>query len=154
MTATEVRAMHWTDLPAVHDIEVVGFPDSAWSLETFWSELAGVPASRAYWVAQREGRVVGYAGLRAVPPDADVQSIAVAGDHQRTGVATVLLTSLIAEAGSRGCRTLLLEVGAENRAAQALYEHHGFEPMARRSSYYGPGRDALIMRLTLPGESR
>ena len=76
MTATEVRAMHWTDLPAVHDIEVVGFPDSAWSLETFWSELAGVPASRAYWVAQREGRVVGYAGLRAVPPDADVQTIA------------------------------------------------------------------------------
>ena len=38
------------------------FPD-AWSVETFWSELAGVPETRHYVVAEVEGALVGYGGL-------------------------------------------------------------------------------------------
>jgi len=143
--------MHWVDLADVHEIERDVFGDSAWSPESFWAELAGAPATRAYWVAERARSVVGYVGLRTVPPDADIQTLAVARQHRRTGVARELLATAITEAESRGCRTLTLEVTAGNHAARTLYERVGFASMARRTSYYGPGRDAVVMRLTLPG---
>jgi ribosomal-protein-alanine N-acetyltransferase len=145
----EIGTMRWIDIEPAHAIEVQAFPDSAWSQETFWAELAGVPESRRYWVARQRNRVVGYAGLMAVPPDADVQTIAVAHDKVRSGIGGRLLSALLEEARACNCTTVMLEVAAENAPAQQLYLNHGFEQLARRSSYYGPGRDALVMRRRL-----
>jgi ribosomal-protein-alanine N-acetyltransferase len=141
--------MRWTDLPGVHQIERTAFPDSAWSLETFWAELARCPQTRAYWVAERDGELAGYVGLMALPPDADVQTIAVSAPHRRRGVAGRLLDAAVDEAVHRSCASLMLEVGASNDAAIALYRRHGFEQVGRRASYYGPGRDAVLMRRRL-----
>jgi [ribosomal protein S18]-alanine N-acetyltransferase len=81
---------------------------------------------------------------------ADVQTLAVAPQYQRSGIATALLTAIIAEAERRGLRALLLEVRAENEAALALYARHGFEQISRRRGYYDAGRaDALVLRRPL-----
>jgi ribosomal-protein-alanine N-acetyltransferase len=149
VAATTVRPMRWTDIDEVHQIERRAFPGTAWSAEAFWSELAGVPESRAYWVAMREGQVVGYTGLHTMAPDADIQTLAVEPGSRRTGVARALLATLVEEARVRGCRTLMLEVDADNAPARVLYQAHHFERVARRASYYGPGRDAIVMRLVL-----
>ena len=141
--------MRWPDIDQVREIEVVAFPGSAWSTESFWGELAGVPESRRYWVAEREGHVVGYVGLRAVASDADIQTLAVEPGSRREGVAGALLATAVDEARARGCRTLMLEVDADNGPALALYEAQRFERLAHRASYYGPGRDAVVMRLVL-----
>lgn len=141
--------MRWPDLPTVHAIEMAAFPESAWSVESFWGELAGVPDTRWYVVALVDGAVAGYAGLMAVGPQADVQTIAVGADHRRGGVGARLLAELVVEARRRGCTSVLLEVRADNAAAVALYQSHGFEQISRRTGYYGPGRDALVMRLRL-----
>ena len=147
-----LRPMRWWDVDAVQDIEERAFAETAWSSETFWSELAGVPLTRYYVVAVSSERIVGYAGLMAVGPEADVQTLAVASDARRQGVGSQLLESLIDEARHRGCSRLSLEVAATSELAQRLYLRRGFEVVARRSGYYGPRVDALIMRLRLRNE--
>jgi len=144
-----IRQMRWWDIEQVHRLEANAFPETSWSVETFWSELAGVPATRYYLVAESCGQVVGYAGLMVIGTEADVQTLAVAAESQRRGVGARLLDALLAEAERRGCSHVTLEVSAAGESAQRLYSRCGFEVIARRTSYYGPGADALIMRLRL-----
>ena len=144
-----LRPMRWWDLEAVHALETALFPDP-WSVETFWSELAGVPESRTFLVAEVGGAVVGYAGLAVAAHQADVQTIAVAPSSQGRGVGGRLLQALVDEAVSRGAYELLLEVRADNAPALALYARHGFERIAVRRGYYPPGgTDAVVMRRRL-----
>jgi ribosomal-protein-alanine N-acetyltransferase len=146
--AVTLRAMRWWDIDAVLPLEQQLFPDDAWSAETFWSELAGVPETRFYLVAADGDAVVGYAGLVATAGgQADIQTVAVAPDRQRQRIGDVLLRALMAEAHRRGCTETMLEVRADNDAAQRLYARHGFERIAVRRGYYQPGRvDALVLR--------
>ena len=150
--APRLRRMRWWDVDAVHAVEQQLFPHDAWTPEMFWSELAGVPETRWYVVAELGDRLVGYAGLMVVPPEADVQTVAVAREAQRGGIGQRLLAALAAQARSRGCRTLMLEVAADNTAAQRMYLADGFETVARRSRYYPDGTDAIVMRRRLSAE--
>ncbi len=78
-----------------------------------------------------------------------MQTLAVEESQRGLGVGGVLLDALVDEAVRRGCTSVLLEVAADNAAAQTLYAGRGFEQVARRSGYYGPGRDAVVMRLSV-----
>jgi ribosomal-protein-alanine N-acetyltransferase len=141
--------MRWWDVADVHAIETAVFPDP-WSVETFWSELAHVPETRHYLVAEDDGEIVGYAGLVANGRQADVQTLAVRADHRGRGAGGVLLRALLDEARRREAAEVLLEVRAENAAAQALYARHGFERIGIRRGYYRPGgTDAHVLRLRL-----
>ena len=95
------------------------------------------------------GRIVGYAGLMCVLPFADVQTLAVAPEAQRTGLGTRLLRTLVREARRRRAEQVLLEVRADNPGAQALYRREGFSHIHTRSMYYPDGEDALIMQKLL-----
>ena len=144
-----LRRMRWWDVPVAHRIETEIFPDP-WSVETFWSELAHVPESRHYLVAEQDGAVVGYAGLVCTGAQADVQTLAVAPGQQGRGLGGELLRTLLAEARRRGATEVLLEVRAENTVAQQLYARHGFERIGVRRGYYRPGgTDAHVLRLRL-----
>jgi [ribosomal protein S18]-alanine N-acetyltransferase len=138
-----IRPMRWWDIEDVHALEQQLFPHDSWSVEQFWSELAR--PTRKYVVAIAHEAIVGYAGIFYLPPDADLQTIAVAPQEQGTGVATALLTSLIEQA--RDCAQMMLEVRADNDPAISLYERFGFEMMSRRTNYYPDNADAIIMRL-------
>jgi ribosomal-protein-alanine N-acetyltransferase len=94
-----------------------------------------------------------YVGVFAIPPDADLQTIAVAPRAQGRGLGRELLDRAIAEARHRGCSQVMLEVAHDNEPAIALYASVGFESLGRRRDYYGPGLDAVIMRLRLTGEA-
>ena len=144
-----LRPMRWWDIAAAHALETALFPDP-WTVETFWSELANVPATRHYVVAGLADRVVGYAGLVETGHQADVQTLAVAPDAQGQGLGRRLLDALLDAARRRGAVEVLLEVRAENVAAQALYAGAGFERIAVRRGYYRPaGTDAHVLRLRL-----
>jgi len=148
-----VRPMRWWDIESVIAIEHQVFPETAWTAEQFWSELAHVPATRWYVVHEDEQGVDAYVGLFALAPESDVQTIAVAQRSQGRGLGRELMRGLLDEARTRGCSHIFLEVGAQNVAAIALYGSLGFEHQARRSNYYGPGRDALVLRRSLREES-
>ncbi len=152
MSDVRLRAMRWWDVEAVLPLEQRLFGRDAWSAETWWGELAhvGDGGPRWYVVAETEGEadagVVGYAGLSVNGADADVMTIAVAPETQGTGLGTRLLDALLDEAGRRGATQVLLEVRADNEAAQKLYARRGFEQIALRRGYYGD-TDGLILRL-------
>ena len=92
------------------------------------------------------GQIVGYAGITIYPPEAEVQTIAVAPLQQRHGTGRALLETLLGESVARGCSRMLLEVRADNAAAISLYESFGFVINGRRRDYYGAGHDAVLMQ--------
>ena len=145
---TVLRPMRWWDIDAALAIEQELFPD-AWSVETFWAELARVPDTRHYLVADDDGAVVGYAGLMTIGRQADVQTVAVATGHQGKQLGATLLRAMVDEAIARECTEVLLEVRVDNEPALHLYEKTGFERISVRRGYF-PGRvDGLVMRLRL-----
>lgn len=144
-----LRRMRWWDVEAAHALEVELFPDP-WSVETFWSELAHVPETRHYLVAEDGDALLGYAGLVATGHQADVQTLAVSPAAQGRGLGRALLDALLAEARRRGVGEVVLEVRAENDAARRLYAAAGFERIGLRRGYYRPGgTDALVLCLRL-----
>ena len=143
-----MRPMRWWDIEQVMGIERDAFAATAWSHAQFWSELA--QDNRTYVVAEDRDGICGYAGVMAVPPTGDIQTIAVATRAQRRGLGRSLLRTLLDAAQAAGCTEVLLEVRADNTPAIAMYVDAGFESIARRGSYYGPGEDALVMRRRRP----
>lgn len=143
-----LRPMRWWDIESVMAIERELFAATAWTPAQFWGELA--QGNRSYLVAEDVDGIVAYAGLMVIPPAADIQTIAVAAQAQRRGLASAMLERLLATADAAGCTQTFLEVRSDNEAAIALYERAGFAPIARRTSYYAPGEDALVMRRDRP----
>lgn len=141
-----------SDVAAVLDLERALFPLDAWTEGMFRGELA--EPNRYYVVAEltapddgagAAGDVIGYAGLRAVAPEGDVQTIAVAEPAWGRGVGAALLTELLDRARERGVTEMFLEVRSDNPRAQELYRRFGFTGIGLRRGYY-KGADAVVMR--------
>lgn len=142
-SALRVRDLDRADLRAVMRIDAAAYPDP-WSRRLWVNELAR--ANRIYLAAERGDQVVGYAGALLAVDDAHVTTIATAPDHLRSGVATVLLASLVRRAVSSGASALTLEVRATNTAAQQLYRRFGMEVAGVRRNYYqSDNEDAFVM---------
>ena len=142
-----LREMTWRDIPALAALEPALFADDAWSEQTWWAELAARPR-RSYVVGERLGVVVGYAGVDRGGEVADVMTVAVAPVARGQGLGLRLMDWLVDAARCGGAEHLMLEVRADNEAAQRLYSRMGFEMLTVRRRYYQPGDvDAHIMRL-------
>jgi [ribosomal protein S18]-alanine N-acetyltransferase len=151
-----LRPMGRRDIGAVVVLEEALFGVEAWSPELLADELAADPVSRHYLVAEDDGVVIGYGGLLAqAGGQADVLTLAVAGDRWGEGVGAALLDALLNEAHRRGCTEIFLEVRVDNERAQRLYRRRGFTGIGVRRGYYQPsGTDALVMRLVLAAPAR
>jgi [ribosomal protein S18]-alanine N-acetyltransferase len=147
--SVSLRPMRWWDIDAVLPLEGDLFSELPWSATGFWSELAGVPETRWYIVAEDADGVVGYAGMFATAHEADVQTVAVRRDRHGTGIGDQLVDALLTEARRRQVSRVLLEVRDDNLPAQRLYARHGFTGLGRRRGYYGPGLDAVVMERRL-----
>lgn len=143
------RAAVQLDLPVLVSMERTLFADSPWSMGQFKEEFKGVPNSRYFLVATNEAdQIAGYAGVLVVAPgvEADVLTVAVLPDYTRQGIATYFMNELERWSREKQASAMMLEVGVENSRAIALYEKLGYQTIATRKSYYGPGLDAYVMR--------
>jgi putative acetyltransferase len=109
----EMRSI--TPLESKHalDLEALRRPDV-----TFWSVLDG-------------GTLVGCGALKRLDAGhAEVKSMRTATDRKRSGVASLLLEHIVAEARRMGYLRLSLETGSDDffLPARRLYAKHGFEP--------------------------
>ena len=140
------------DLAAIMALERASFPTDAWSEAMMRQELA---SPHGWYVVDDEaGRLVGYAGLRAVAgaKDADIQTIAIAEVSRGRGRGRSILRALLEEAARRGVGHVFLEVRADNPVAQALYASEGFAEIGRKPRYYQPDDvDAVVMKLDVRG---
>jgi ribosomal-protein-alanine N-acetyltransferase len=112
----------------------------------------GVWPQRIALVAETsDATIAGFLVAALIPPSAELESIAVAHQFQRQGVARELLRRLLHDIRPRQCSEILLEVRPSNQAGVAFYAALGFEENGRRPAYYtDPVEDALLMRLAIP----
>jgi len=132
------------DLEAILALERAGFPEpEQWSRRSWQGELLGERRSiLVAWAAQ----LVGVIGLQTVGRAADLQRLVVSPKARRQGVGSALVSAGLTAVWHLGARSAMLEVHYDNEPAIALYQRLGFEQLAARADYYGPGRHALILK--------
>jgi ribosomal protein S18 acetylase RimI-like enzyme len=133
-----------SDLDALLAFEREFFtPDHRISRRSF-RRFMRAPNSKLF-VAGIDGKVAGCALVlyRRGSRRARLYTIAVGRDFQRRGLARRLLTAAETNAKRRGCRSMRLEVRADDAGTIALYESSGYRPFGRRRRYYAGRIDAL-----------
>lgn len=145
----EIKNMTSVDIPRVVDIEKSLFTADPWTADLFADELAQVGISRDVVCVWNDGQIVGYASLRFVGREGDVNTVAVAKSHQGQGIGRQLMDWLYETANTRGVRELFLEVRSDNDAALAMYTKDDFQRIDIRRNYYGTDIDAIVMKKRL-----
>ncbi|MGB7986785.1 MAG: ribosomal protein S18-alanine N-acetyltransferase, partial [Terracidiphilus sp.] len=96
------------------------------------------------------GAVAGFTVASLLPPEAELELIAVDPSVQRRGLAHQLFVALTKKLRAASVEEMVLEVRASNLPALAFYRKLGFIETGRRKDYYQiPVEDALLMRLGL-----
>lgn len=148
----EIRPMRAGDIPGVIDL-ASGLTNVPHYARSTWQEMAepGTALRRVALVAAGPaGELHGFAVASLLPPQAELETIAVARASQRRGIARGLLQCLAGRLSAAGAGELWLEVRLSNRAAISLYRGMGFVETGRRPGYYAdPVEDALMMSLPL-----
>jgi ribosomal-protein-alanine N-acetyltransferase len=149
----QIRRMTAADLDQVIEIAAALKQAPHWPRQAYAVALDpdAEPKRIALVATEAEpGGVRGFAIASLIPPQAELESIAVAAASQRRGVARRLFSALRAEFEPQGITEVILEVRASNRPALQFYSSMGFVETARRPRYYvDPVEDAIL--LSLPG---
>jgi ribosomal protein S18 acetylase RimI-like enzyme len=97
-------------------------------------------------VAEVAGQVVGNAQLTVWGREGEIGSLVVAEEYRRQGLASQLLTQLVAEARKRDLVALEIRVCACQPAILAFYERVGFQRVAQPVAPGQDGPDAVSTR--------
>lgn len=98
----------------------------------------------------QDGSIAGFCIVLALPPQAEIETVAVAPERQRQGIATVLLEDALNKLKDISVTEVMLEVRETNIAALACYARLGFHPSGRRPHYYAdPVEDAVLLTLSI-----
>lgn len=139
-----IRRMTLDDLDAVLAIEEATFP-RPWTRDNFEKELTTNVAAR-YFVAEKEGRVIGFTGAWMVIDEGEITNVAIAPEERGHGYGRVMLTYVMQYLANLCAGYVTLEVRASNEVAQSLYKSLGFFKVGVRKRYYEDnGEDAFIM---------
>ncbi len=132
------------DLPALLALEETGFePGERWSERSWLGEILG--DNRRTLVA-RTHQVVGAVSLQLMGNGSDLHRLVVAPSARRQGIGRALVSAGLEAIRHLGARSVILEVRIDNDPAIKLYQELGFEQLAARENYYGPGQHALILK--------
>jgi ribosomal-protein-alanine N-acetyltransferase len=123
-----------------------------WTRDVYEKALAPGAHERFALIAETvDGKIAGFVIAGLVPPQAELETIAVATELQRHGIASRLIRELMGELQERHITEVMLEVRDSNHAARALYRSLGFVETCRRRGYYAdPQEDALLLQRPLP----
>jgi ribosomal-protein-alanine N-acetyltransferase len=154
-----VRRMTADDADRVMAL-AAGLPHTPhWSREVYLGltdAKAAVPRIALVAELPASGELAGIVVASLAPPEAELETIAVAAPFQRRGIARQLIDAVEIHLRAAQVSWVTLEVRVSNLAAQALYRAIGFEEVGWRPGYYAePLEDAILMRWTLgPPDAR
>jgi ribosomal-protein-alanine N-acetyltransferase len=133
------------ELDALLEIEHASFTNP-WTREMYVAELENEGVS-FFYVARNEGRaIVGFCSFWRLLDELHINNLAVRPDLRREGVASALLSRVLADGTELGARRATLEVRRSNAAALQLYQRFAFSIAGVRRGYYThPDEDALIL---------
>jgi ribosomal-protein-alanine N-acetyltransferase len=143
------------DLLEVVEIEEISNL-SPWGWDAYHLELQCSSASLML-VAKLPARnnaahksIVGFIVAREMADEIHVNNVAVRPEYRRLRIGENLLRAVLAWGRQKHSAQAVLEVRAQNIAAQKLYQACGFEVIGRRRRYYkAPVEDALLMSVSL-----
>ena len=150
--AVRVRPMTPADLDRVLEIAASLKEAPHWPRSAYLAALdpQAAPKRIALVAEYSAGVVAGFAVASLLPPEAELESIAVSLALQRRGLALQLFRALVDGFRLARIDEVLLELRASNRPALGLYRTLGFVDAGRRSRYYQePVEDAVLLRLGL-----
>ena len=157
--AARIRRMSPEDLDRVMEIAASLKDAPQWPREAYTAALDMDPNQDAtprrialVTDGGQAGKVMGLAVASLIPPQAELETIAVDAHYQRSGLARGLFAELADRLRLAGVTEIILEVRASNERALGLYRRLGFVEIGRRPGYYqAPAEDAILMRLELEG---
>jgi [ribosomal protein S18]-alanine N-acetyltransferase len=92
--------------------------------------------------------ILGFAVAGLLPPQAELETIAVAAKAQRQGIARRVFAEILLHLRAAQVTEVLAEVRISNESALALYGTLGFVETGRRLGYYtDPAEDAVLLTL-------
>jgi ribosomal-protein-alanine N-acetyltransferase len=135
------------DFSQLYAIEQACFQPPARFPRRYMRQLIDRPNS-ATWIAEEGDQMSGFAIVEwsrvADQTVAYVQTLEVAPENRKLGIARELLRRIEGSAAAAGAQALWLHVAEQNAAAISLYEAHGYLPTGREEDYYAEGLPALI----------
>ncbi len=144
MSEVSIRRMRTADVDEVTAIEEATFA-RPWSRDSFLREMEKNPAAR-YLVAEKDGKIIGYAGAWVILDECHITNIAVSESERGRGTGRKLTEALMRYVSNLGAAYATLEVRVSNTRAQHLYASLGFISVGKRKRYYEDnGEDAFLM---------
>ena len=133
------------DIDDILRIEQLTFTNP-WTREMYLAELEHHDVAFFYIARDAVGEAIGFCSWWRVLDEVHINNLAVLPEMRRCGVASLLLTRVLADGAARGATRATLEVRRSNTAALRLYDRFGFSVTAVRKGYYShPDEDALIL---------
>lgn len=159
--AIEIRRLRSGDWDPVRRIyeEGIGTGDATFETESpCWESWDANHLESCRLVAEREGRVVGWAALapvsgRCVYGGVAEVSVYVGGDARGGGIGLRLLTALVESSERAGLWTLQAGIFPENVASLRIHERAGFRRVGRRERLGrlgGRWRDVVLLERRSP----
>lgn len=150
--AMQIRPMSVADVARLLEI-AANLPDAPhWPQSAYLTALdpTATPRRIALVAVSPASVVCGFVVARLLPPQAELETIAVAPDYQRQGLGHWLFDALVLQLQPAAVVELALEVRAGNRPALGFYRTLGFTKTGLRRGYYtDPVEDAVLMSLRL-----
>lgn len=131
------------DASMVEQVMAAAF-DRQWGEAWTRAQLLGVMALPGIklLIAEAGEEPAGFALTRSILDEAELLLLAVAPDHRRHGLGSLLVEGVVADCAAHGVTTLYLEVRSNNPAV-LFYDRHGFTKCGERRNYYN-GADGRL----------
>ncbi len=145
-----VRAAEPNDILSILALERKSTEVSNWSERAYLEAIHSQASERATLVCEVEGTVAAFVVARIVGSDCELESILVAPEYRRGGIASGLIKRLTILCRERSATKIFLEVRESNSGARAFYGRIGFAETGKRKAYYrDPQEDAVLYTLRL-----
>ena len=143
----KVSLMDHSDLKEAYEIEKQTNP-SPWSKENFFSSYE---VGHKSLVCRIDNIIVGFIIFSVIKKEIHLLNIAVHTEHQKKGIGSLLMETMLKQASVMGVSKVYLEVRSKNEKAILFYKKYNFIKDAVRVNYYTGENsdDAVLMSLTI-----
>ena len=143
----KVSFMDHSDLKEAYEIEKQTNP-SPWSKENFFSSYE---VGHKSLVCRIDNIIVGFIIFSVINKEIHLLNIAVHTEHQKKGIGSLLMETMLKQASVMGVSKVYLEVRSKNEKAILFYKKYNFIKDAVRVNYYTGKNsdDAVLMSLAI-----
>lgn len=136
-----LHPMSVNDVGEMAELERRLAPSSPWDEEAFANELGC--DRRSWWVARREGELVGYAGGKVAGGELELSAARVGEESRRRGIGTRLVERVASDGRDFGADSISAEISSSDEGARSFCRALGLKEGGERDG-------ALVMRGSLP----